>query len=198
MAREKLTDQEKKSVATAAGVAGGMAVGGGAAYAATRTHGDEAKEQHEAPEVHKTHETHVEVHNTVVENEDVRVVTAEPVETPADNTPTVEVLSYETVEYEGQLMDTATVEVDNTLHRYVDVDRDGYADFEGVDENHDNQFSVEEIHDLAPGTVSMHEFEEAYVTPGGGATDEFLALNNEGPDYVDDAGFSDSGADLLV
>lgn len=194
MKHNSLTDQEKKGVATAAGVAAGVAAGGAAAYAATQT-GAEAKAEAEEPKPEIVSETH-EAHHTTVQNNVVSevevVVENEP---PVDNTPTVEVLSYDTVEYEGHLIDSADVRVDGTIHRYVDIDQDGYAEIEGVDDNHDGYFADDEIHDLKPQTVSMNEFKEAYTTPGGGANDEFLALNDEGPDYVDDVSYHDSGID---
>lgn len=116
----------------------------------------------------------------------------------AANNGTVEVLAYSSVAVEGQLVDTADIVVDGTPHRYVDVDRDGFAEVSGVDANHDAQYGQDEIHELEPQTVSMQEFQEAYTTPGGGADDEFLALNDEGPDYIDDNSFDASGADIMV
>lgn len=191
-----ITEQEKKGIATAGGVVAGVAVGGSAAYAATQAgHEDDATVEPEVAKSEPVAEVHTtNIHNTVVSEVEV-VVENEP---PADTTATVEVLSYDTFEYEGHLMDAADVQVDGTLHRYVDVDRDGFADIEGVDVNHDAQFSEDEIRDLEPRSVSMHEFQEAYTTPGGGDNDEFLALNDEGPDYVDDISFDASGADVMV
>lgn len=196
MKKNQLTDQEKKGVATAAGVAAGIAVGGSAAYAATRTDAtDDAQIEAEEQKVEAANQgQHASGQSNLVTEVEV-VVENDP---PTDNTPTVEVLSYDTVEYEGQLVDIADVDVDGTTHRYVDADRDGFADVEGVDNNHDGYFQDDEIHELKPQTVSMGEFKEAYNTPGGGANDEFLALNNEGPDYVDEVSYHDSGIDSDV
>ena len=209
MKKKELSDSERKGVATAAGVAVGAVAGGGAAYAASsgRVATDAAPDNIPEKTVEAEYRPHTSVYDEPAQTHaasnqhsggTVQAEVEAPVDPPADNTPTVEVLSYETVEYDGTQMDTAVVEIDGTTHRYVDYDRDGYADFEGVDENHDMQISENEVHNLNPGEVSMQGFKEAYNTPGGGAHDEFLALQDEGPDYIDDGSFDPSGADMMA
>lgn len=92
------------------------------------------------------------------------------------------VLSYETViNDDGSQMDVAVVDIEGQQAVVVDYNRDGKADLLAMDLNHNNQLDEGEIADISNENIAMQQFQQQTEMN----TDNYLAMNDEGPDYID-------------
>lgn len=92
------------------------------------------------------------------------------------------VLSYETVTNEdGSQMDVAVVDIEGQQAVVVDSNRDGKADVLAMDLNHNNQLDEGEMVDISNENIAMQQFQQQAEMN----TDNYLAMKDEGPDYID-------------
>ena len=110
--------------------------------------------------------------------------------TPVEPTPSIEVLSYETVPTPmGSPMDVAIVSIDDVPVILADIDRDGIADLMGVDYNGNGIIEDHEICDVSDSYINMQVLQSMAENPTPGGNDIY-AQHTGLPDYVNDADVS--------
>lgn len=110
-------------------------------------------------------------------------------EQPTADNESIRVLGVEAVtDAEGNTMTVAGIEVAGEQAILVDVDNDGMMDAIIVDENHDNQISGNEIHDISDAGISTADLQQQMAAAQD--PNQMLAYNDGMPDYVNDADVS--------
>lgn len=98
--------------------------------------------------------------------------------------PSSNVVSYETHTMDdGSQMDMAVLNVEGQEVYVIDVDRNGTADLIAADLNQNGEIEFEEITDISQENIAMQPLQqEAEMNQN-----NYLAMGNEGPDYLDGA-----------
>lgn len=82
------------------------------------------------------------------------------------------------VDFNGEQVDVAVIEVDGHGGIIIDVDQNGMGDFKIIDENDNNKIDENEVTD-----ISNEGYQMPQQTPG----DAYMAQADDMPDYVNDA-----------
>lgn len=110
-------------------------------------------------------------------------VKPEPIDPVLPPKPEVEVISYHTETTEnGNQIDVAVVNDNGQIAMFVDVDRDGIADYKLLDSNHNGELDDNEIIDVTEQNIAMQPFQDA-VNAG---TGNFYAQTDD-VDYINNA-----------
>lgn len=107
----------------------------------------------------------------------------EPEPEPSPNPDTeIEVVGYETVTNEdGSQSDIAILSVNGQGAAIIDVDQDGFADVMAADQNLNGQIEDNEVVNIQGQGIAMEPFKTEFES-------NQLALNDDGPDYINDGG----------
>ena len=110
----------------------------------------------------------------------------EPAPTPTPGSQSeseVEVISYHTETMEnGNQIDVAVVNEKGQIAMFVDVDRDGLADYKISDSNYNGELDDNEINDVTGQNIAMQPFQDA----ANAGTGNFYAQTDD-VDYINNA-----------
>ena len=183
MKNEK-SSKTKDNLATGASSAVGAAIGvvGGAAIATPEVEAAETQEFDindidgiEEPESDDMIIVDVDPDSQFIETDAVTVDMEVEVE------PEIELIAYQTVEYEdGTIGSAAALNVNGTDGVLLDTTGDGKADIALVDLNHDGEIQDDEVFDASDANIEMSQFQN---TP----TQGDLYAANDMPDYINNA-----------
>ena len=124
--------------------------------------------------------------DTPVGGDDIIASNAEMVDEPIEDP--IEVLAVETVTDEsGNTITVAAVEIEGEAALLYDVDNNGEMDYAIQDLNCDNEITDNEIIPISDGQIETSDLQQLMDNDG---TGNYLAYNDDMPDYMNDADIS--------